>query len=181
MKLKALCSLLLLGLLISPASANIMVSFVPQDTQVALDDGPFLVDIVANIPQADAVVGWGLDLTVLDPLVAAPTGVFTIGPAWIAADTMDGDGLAGLAFPDAVWGNGIVLASIEFMPLDLGVTDVTLSDDSPTDLTEGFAKFSSGFASVDYVGGTIEVIPEPATLLLLTLGGLVLRRRWSVP
>ena len=60
--------------------------------------------------------------------------------------------------------------------------DLTLSDDNPADLSEGFALDPppiGAFADVIYVPGSITVTPEPASLALLLLGGVacVSRRR----
>lgn len=178
MKVKLLCSALLIGLMVGPAMASVVVNLVPQDTIVAIGSGPFMVDIVADIPEAEAIAGWGMDLSVLDTLVADKTGTVAIGADWTAAPSMDGDGLAGLAFTTPVFGNGIVLASVQFMPVGLGTTGLAMGDDQATDVTEGFALFPSGFASVQYGTGSITVVvPEPATLTLLALGGLALIRR----
>lgn len=180
MKVKVLCSALLIGLMVSPAIADIAVSLVPQDSVVELSGGPFTIDIVADIPEADKCVGWGLDLTILDPLIADFTGSIVIGPSWTPAapsENKDSDGLAGLAFPDGVFGDDILLATVEFQPLAYGTTGLELSDDYPADLTEGFALWASGFATVNYGVGSISVIPEPATLTLLVLGGLAALRR----
>ena len=64
----------------------------------------------------------------------------------------------------------------------LGVTDLTLSDDNPVDLSEGFALDpppTGAFADVVYAPGSITVIPEPASVALVLIGGVVfgLRRR----
>ncbi len=177
MKLTTLCSIaLLLGLAAAPATAGIVVSVSPAFQAVDLSAGTATIDIVASIPQADAVIGWGLDLGLLGTSVSIAPGGVAIGPPFNSAFAPDGDELAGLAFPNAVFGPAVLLATITLDLNALGITDLLLSDSYPADLTEGFAKMS-GFAQVSYVPGQIEVTPEPATLLLLTLGGLALIRR----
>ena len=180
MRMKACCTALLIGLLVSPAMmADVIAGFDPVDTSVGFNQ-TFWVDIVADIDVETPIVGWGLDLIVDDPTIAAPTGNldFTTGP-WDAAFASDGDGLAGLNFPDGVTGQ-CVLVSVEFQSFgNVGTTVIGLGDDNPTDLTEGFAIVpppSGVFADVTYCCGSIYV-PEPAALTLLTLGGLALLRR----
>jgi hypothetical protein len=167
-----LCTALLIGLLASPALAGIIVSFNP-----ALQDwdgmGNASVDIVANIPEADAIIGWGLDLG-LSGNPAALVGPPTIGPLFDPTFTPDGDGLGGLVQPPAtVFGPAVVLASLALHtanPLDWTYLDAsyTLSD-----LTEGLMT-ENGFAQVTFVQGVIK--PEPASLALLGLLALLRRR-----
>jgi hypothetical protein len=130
------------------------------------------VDIVADIPEADATVGWGLDLAVLDPGIATWTGNLVIGDLWIPAER-DDDGLAGLSF-DPIWGEDVVLASVEFQSISGGETVAELSV-TPGDLNEGFALFPSGFAEVSF--RSLTIIPEPASLGLFVIGALVFARR----
>lgn len=175
-KCRLLCSLLAVGALALSASADITVSFSPQHSTVVVGN-TVPVDIVADIPEADAILGWGLDLTVDDPMIAS-WALNSIGPLFdpIVANP-DGDLLGGLVPPPGnVWGN-VVLATIDFTGLQIGVSGLTLSDSSPGDPTEGFALDPVGLATVNYVAGTICVIPEPAALALLALAGLLIRRR----
>ena len=157
--------------------AGVVVGFDPEDSTVGYNE-TFWINIVADMEET--IVGWGLDLTVDDPSIAAPTGNldFSVGP-WDAAYAPDGDGLAGLNFPDGVTGQ-TVLVAVEFQSFgNAGTALLTLSDDNPPDLTEGFAVApppSGVFADVLYCCGTITV-PEPAALTLLALGALALRRR----
>lgn len=174
---KFLGGILVAGVLAgSAAAATVDVYLVPQHSVINLGDTVW-VDIMADI--SDPVLGWGLDLDAASPAIANKTGNLSIGPSWNPATAADGDDLAGVVpFPPiGIAGDGILLASVEFIGLSLGVTDLILGDDYPADLTEGFALDPSGFASVTYTNGSITVIPEPAALSLLMLGGLFAARR----
>jgi hypothetical protein len=178
------CAVLALGgLALGTAWADpITVGFVQQDSTIASVGGTVQVDIVADIPESTPIAGWGLDLTIVTPAIAALTGQ-TIGPAWDAVTyTPDGDLLAGLApTPPGVgiWGNEVILATLTFTGLAPGTTPIVLSDSNPPDQTEGFAIYpleNRSFAEVTYVDGSITVLPEPASLALLAVA-LLLRRR----
>lgn len=180
----ALVAMILLAA--SPAKATVVVSLSPANQSVDISDGTATVDIIAVIPQSDAIVSWGLDINLLGTSVSV-SGSAVNEPTWTAATGVDGDGLAGLvpAPPGtAIWSDpvAILLATVTFSLDSLGVTDLTLSDDNPADLSEGFALDPppiGAFADVTYVPGSITVIPEPASLALLLLGGVacVSRRR----
>ena len=154
------------------ASGSVVVSFDPASDTVNV--GEFVdVDVVATFDMS--IVGWGLDLTVEEPAYAGLAD-FEIGPAWDpASQTLDGDLLAGLVFPPGLTGE-VLLATLTFQGLSLGTTDLTLSYG---DEDEGFQLEVGGLdTDVTFNGGSIEVVPEPATLALLLAGGtLVLRRR----
>jgi len=168
---------LALGAMAVSASAEIAVSVYPDSTVIDLNNPmpPYYVDIVADISAADAIVGWGLDLNLATPGVAN-WSLVAVGSAWSGVASPDGDGLAGLAFPSAVSGDDVLLARVEVFPLGLGVTGiapgVTLND-----LTEGFVKLGGASVPASFTGGSVEVVPEPATLTLLALAGLVVLRR----
>ncbi len=170
----------------SPAQATVVVSLSPANQSVPLGDGTATVDIVAVIPQADAIVGWGLDLDFLGSSASLSSALVN-EPTWTAVSAVDGDGLAGLvplSPGTAIWSDpvAIVLATITISLDGLGTTDLILSDDNPSDLSEGFALDPppvGEFADVSYELGSITVTPEPASLMLLALGGLacISRRR----
>jgi hypothetical protein len=180
------CAVLLLGALVaSPATAE------------------FVVDIKANIADANPIVGWGFDIW-FDESVTGPGTIVAYGPDWLglAAPTPDPDDPsvdlnleAITVWPDplpGVTGNEVLLASISFPGAGTG-DSLTLGDHNPWnglgDWNEGFIiqpPPTCNFAQVGYVDLnpdpfiiTIPVpIPEPTSLALLLLGGLaVIRRR----
>ncbi|MCB9865563.1 MAG: PEP-CTERM sorting domain-containing protein [Phycisphaerales bacterium] len=184
----AICAVALGLALASPAWATITVALTPAVQSVDIADPSVAVNIVADIPQADAIIHWGLDLD-FDNLVVDLSGgswasAVSVNTALFnAATAPDGDALTALVAPAAspLWGDDLLLATVTFVPAGLGTTALTLSDDNGTgDLTEGFSLNPppvGAFADVTYIGGQITVTPEPGTLALIALGGLVLIRR----
>jgi hypothetical protein len=180
-KWKAVPAVALFALLaVAPAYGTVTVYFVPQHSFIPAPGGTTDVDVVADF--TDAIVGWGLDLDVGLPGVADLIG-FSIGPLWDPVGaSIDGDGLGGtadpFAHPNGIGpGNGILLATLTFEAFGNGVTPILMNDDGDED--EGFALNDlSGLDGYVSEGGTITV-PEPASLSLLALAGLVALRRRS--
>lgn len=160
---------------IARAEDQVVVRFDPPLMTVQVGD-PVVIDLVADL--TTPVVGWGLDL-LMDPV--GPLGASlppVIGASWIPAPAVDGDGLAGLAFPNSVSGLNVRLATLAFTARDLGVVNLSALFTSG-DLTEGFALDPTGFATVRFESATITIIPEPSTFALgvLALGCVGLSRR----
>lgn len=176
-RLRTYCALLVVGTLaLGSAWASITVRFDPVDSTIPNIGGTTLVDIVADIPEADAILTWGLDLDVANSAIADWT-LDSIGAAFTPISSPDGDDLGGLVpQPGNVWGY-VVLATVEFTGFQVGVTAIDLSDDNPPDLTEGFGLDPTGFADVIYESGTVTVLPEPSALSLMALAGLAFLRR----
>lgn len=158
---------------IIPPPPDVVVRFDPRLQTVELGD-IFTVDIVADI--GVPILGWGLDLLIESAGIVSLDSPPAIGPDWLSVFAADGDGLAGLAFPDPVVGNDIVLGSLTFAADAIGQADLSLAT-TAGDLTEGFALDSEGFAELLFESGNVTVVPEPATLALCLLGGLGLMRR----
>jgi len=178
---RALGAVLAVGILAAgAANATIIVQWAPMDSVIPSVGGTTTVDLVANIPEDDKILGWGLDVLVSNPSIVSMTDV-TIGPMFDPFPAPDLDGLAGSVFPptDGVWGANVLLATIEFTGLKEG-SAYLFSGATPADLTEGFAKFLpvGEFADAQFMcDSTITVLPEPGSLALLMLGLLALRRR----
>lgn len=156
-----------------PASswaATVDVSFQPSDSIVALGD-TFSVDIFADF--SDPVLGWGLDIS-FDSSILLLNGTPTLGALWEPASTMDGDGLAGLAFPTPISGSNVLLATLSFDAIAFGTSDL-LASVSKGDLTEGFPLVDGGFADFIVIPGSVTVVPVPAAVWLFGSGliGLV--------
>ncbi|MFH1108167.1 MAG: cohesin domain-containing protein [Planctomycetota bacterium] len=159
------------------ARGGLIVRFDTPERTVGLGD-VFTIDILADV--GDPLVGWGFDLS-FDPSILSLVDSPAIGPRWIPASAPDGDGLAGLAFPDSVSGAGVRLASVTFSAVTLGETGLTMST-TAGDLTEGFALDPTGFAQAVFESAHVFVVPEPATGLLcaIVLSIIGLRaRRWG--
>ncbi len=181
MRLALYCTALL-GLLVSPVLAGtIDVYLVPASQSVNISAGTATVNIVADIPQSDPLIGWGLDLTLIGTSVTYGGASIDPNGPFSAAYTPDGDGLAGLTtIPPGrpygeIYGDGIVLATVTLNLVQLGVTQLVPGFPDPLGAFHGLMT-PTGFATAAFTSGQIEVTPEPAALALLGLG-LLLRRR----
>ncbi len=155
-----------------PASAGLVdvtVRFEPSAQTVNPGDD-FCVNLVADI--TTPVVGWGLDVNLGTPNVLLPVGTPVIGSLWVPAWSPDGDGLAGLAFPDSVSGAGVLLATLTYHADAIGETDL-LPGVTDGDGTEGFALDPTGLATVSFEPGHVSVIPEPSVCAVLAVSGLM--------
>jgi hypothetical protein len=157
-----------------PARAAVIVRAVPSAASVAAGD-TLTVELRAATDQS--VFGFGLDLS-FDGGVLSLTAPPVIAAPWDGLNAPDGDGLAGLVFPNGISGPDLLLATLTFSALAPGFTTI-LPGVSAGDLTEGFPLDPSGFASdVSFVGAQVEVVPEPSSALLLgfALAALALAR-----
>jgi len=163
--------ILVIALPLKSWAVPITVSLEASSTDVFVGD-IFTLNILADIP--DPVLGWGLDVN-FDSALVNQTMPPVIGPAWFAAVSPDGDGLAGLVFPTPVSGTGILLASLSFEAIDAG-TVLFSAGISPLDLNEGFPLLLQGsFAEVVFNDLAVTInVPEPGTLLLFVVGFIVL-------
>jgi hypothetical protein len=156
--------------------------------------GQASVDIVADIPADDAIVGWGVDLSYNPAILGLAGGgwdtAVAIGPAFDEVFAADGDFLAGLVpFAGApLSGNDVVLATVTFDILASDLTELCVSDTNPLvwngsfwqgfgDLTEGFALNPPPVGAFAPAAYSCVTIPEPASLMLLAAGGLLALRR----
>jgi len=161
---------LLLG--VSPALGDVTVGF-DQPSYIVTYGEVFDVDIVATF--TEDISAWGLDLNIDDETVAWLDSFGVNDPPWTPVlSSLDGDLLGGLIFGSVGPGTH-TLATLTFMAgvMD-GTTPISLSYN---DEDEGFLQTDDGLDDVMYEGARITVVPEPASLALLALGGIALLRR----
>jgi hypothetical protein len=148
------------------------------------------VSIIANeIPagtDSKGLFGFGFDLSFDPSLVAASPA--TAGPLWAlsgfsdSSSTASSVGLSANRFFQASGpsGSGILLATIDLLAQSAGVSSLELSwyTGGPGDNSLFDGTVLDGSASF-FVGGSLEVIPEPSSALLIGLGlaGLTYKRR----
>jgi len=169
---------------VMPAQATIVLEFNPSDIEVEVCT-IFEVDLLADIPESDAILGWGLDL-LWDPTQMSWDSLI-IGSDWTPypPPPFTDDGFGGFlpfGVTDPVWGEEVLLATLDFHCLGIGFSTLELA---VSDLTEGFMtdQFDLNgkaiFADWTYTAANITQTPEPATLFLVGTGlaGLVAARR----
>jgi hypothetical protein len=164
------------SLLAVPALAtpcDVEIYFMP-DTQNASVGDTIDWDIYVDINDATPILGWEMDLDIMNGAVASFLPPATVGGDFAQVST-DGDGLGGLYFPPnpgdpGLSGVGILLATVSLSADAVGMTDVDLvmGDDF------GFL-FDGPDGTVCSTPGLL-IVPEPASLLLLALAGLIRRR-----
>ncbi len=154
------------------------------------------VDVEVYATTSAQLVGFGFDLIAGDEL---DYNGYDTGPAFTSVrGTPDGDGIAGLAFSGALDGVDILLGTAHYDAALVGEVLVQLTT-TAGDLTEGFARFGTGFFDVNATplslsivephdtlppvvvggggGGGSPPVPEPATISLLAAGLLATLRR----
>jgi hypothetical protein len=162
---------------------SIVVSFVPSATTVQAGE-TFTVDIVANIPASMALVSWGMDASFDSSILGHdPLADVAIGSAFTPAQGLvgDGDGLLAVALaPDPpVSGTSVVLATLTFTALQVGMTDLVgeLPEGAPF---AGFFALGGTAIPVTFEGAVVAVVPLPPAVLLGGLGlacAGIMRRR----
>ena len=172
---KRLLAMTTLLTLVTTAHAGISISFDPSDTTVGVGEF-FTVDILADIPTADAIVGWGMDVG-FDSFILGHNALtdVAIDPAFTALPTLDGDFLAaglGPSFPPAppVSGTNVRLATLTFEALSVGITTLN-GGFTTTDATEGFVQTGGRtITDVAFGAANINVVPAPHAMLIGTIG-----------
>jgi hypothetical protein len=149
----------------APAAATVTVRVVSPVSEVSVGE-TFTIELRAEASQP--ILGFGLDLG-FDGAVLAIDAPPAIGPLWDPLVAPDGDGLAGLVFPAGLTGD-LLLATLSFEALAPGITSI-LASFTAGDLTEGFPLDPSGRdEDVSFTGAPIQVVPEPASGLLVAAG-----------
>jgi hypothetical protein len=181
-------------LMTCPTGANAFyLEFDPYTLHV-VEGTSFTVDLFADIPEEEAILGWDIDL-LYDDTQLDWTGT-TVGSKWNQV-SIDSDGLGGLMVipppsivpppigpppmvpppivPPPISGNDILLATLSFECLAIGTSTLDIFAD-PLDL-EGFLLASGDFlASWTSRAATVNQVPvpEPATVLLVGSGIIAL-------
>lgn len=172
------------ALVVSTTSVSALsVYFDPLNTTIGVGQS-FTLNMRANASQSEAILGWDFDVLFDSAQVAYGGG--TVGGQWFPVLSVDGGGLAGLAFPEPVYGDNILLATLSFRCLGPGFSLIRAGFDDNMGVNEGIL-LANGQILTDWESSPAGVTQVPAndtsTLLMLGLGaGLAVflsRRAWG--
>ncbi len=127
---------------------------------------------------SEPVISFGFhldyDRTLLTLTGLTPASTFT------ALNSPHTDGVAGLAYPDSLEGDRVLLATARFKANAVGTSEIDIAV-TPNDPTEGFELASACDSEATLAPASVTIIdrpiPEPSSLLLLLAGVGVLGRR----
>lgn len=171
----------LVALLCGNSALAVTASIDPSSKTVGVGS-TFSVNVLASTEGQESILGWDFSLA-FDNTQLAFTG-FTVGSDWDAVPSvnlLNPDSLAALAFPDAISGTNVLLATLSFRCLAEGVSMLGLANSTGTNQgfllgTDASGAISGLVTPVDDIAvstATItqsgESVPDndPATLLLL--------------
>ncbi|MEE9295116.1 MAG: hypothetical protein V3W34_09195 [Phycisphaerae bacterium] len=194
---RLLCAALMsLCILVGPASAEVIDIRLETATDTYNPGDVVDVDILAST--SSLLVAYGFDLDADANL--SYTGFDPASGFVGVSATPDGDGIVGLSFSGGVEGVDVLLGTAHFSAVSIGAAIIELTM-TPNDLTEGFARFGSGFFDISTAplalsivapdgpitlsggggggGGGNPSVPEPANVVLIASGLFVVVRRRS--
>jgi len=158
--------------------AMLQIEVVPSETEVNVGD-TFTVDLVANILNGgnEELAIWAMDLNLSNGSLASETNLDIADP-WTQFNAGDNDGLAAWTIP-AIDGvadqqSDIHLATLTFTAQSAGELNLIGSFANDGFEEFGFIDVSTGDislpSSVEFINGTITIIPLPASVLLAGIG-----------
>jgi len=172
-------------------AAMIVVDVLPAQTNVTVGQ-QVDVTITANI--SENILGFGFDLLYNEKLLGIAN--VEIAQPFAPLNAPDGDGLAGLAFPNNFVGANVKLATVTLTGLAPGRSGISIGI-TPGDPMEGFPQYegwadlrvatdaSITIQSADVLTGgggggggglTCPPIPEPGTITMIALGAILARK-----
>ncbi len=155
-------SFLLSQILISGSLLGAQVDVTLSPSAASFVKGQTFTEVIAADISAP-IVGFGFDYT-FNTAQLSLTNV-AVGPLWFGAPPPETNGIAGLAFPTPVSGNGVLLATMDFTALSPGTSGSISLFYNYGNLAEGFPLAVGGYAT-----NNLPNVPEPAPLPLALVG-----------
>lgn len=160
--------------------ANIIVDILPQGSPIGIGQ---TTQVTFSLSATDPILGWGFALE-WDPSILEIVSQ-SAGPLWFDVSNGTLGMLGGLAFPEGLAGDNILLAELTVKGVGVGTSRLSITVD-PSDFSQGFALDPTGFAAftvnpgaLTVTGTTAATVPEPsaAGLLAFSLAAFAVRRR----
>jgi len=144
----------------SAVRAEVFVTVEPEVDTAGLGQ---IFEVLIFADFSEPILGFGIDVD-FDPAVIDWADDPLVGELWDPVFAPDGDGLAGLAPPTGLVGDGILLVSLLFEGVSVGSTSIDVSV-TLEDLTEGFVLEGGVFDSFSVVPDDV-IVPEPGADLM---------------